>query len=171
MRAGRYFVHGHPRSASSWKVDSIKQLVDSPMVVKAYANMCAFGIITSEDKERVAPVLKPTVFLANSTAVQIELSKKCPGCARHVHLVEGNARAAQVYPLALCRAVCRGIVDQALLDYQALRRVKCVGGKSKMDSLTEICAVEHEENDWQRYWDDLSGQALNWELPQAARRE
>ena len=49
--------------------------------------------------------------------------------------------------------------------------VKCVGCKDDINLLMEINAVEHEANDWQRYWDDLSGQPLDWELTQAARRE
>ena len=30
MRAGRYFIHEHPQSASSWKVESIEKLSESP---------------------------------------------------------------------------------------------------------------------------------------------
>ena len=150
MRAGRYFIHEHPQSASSWKVASIQELADSPMVVKAYANMCAFGMM-SKDKEGPGPVLKPTLFLTNSAEVRRELAQKCKGCSRHVQLMEGRASAAQVYPPALCRAVCRGIIGQARLDAHDLMSVKCVGGRDDINHLMEINAVEHEANDWQRY--------------------
>ena len=170
MRAGRYFVHEHPQTATSWKVPEIDALANSPMVMKAYANMCAFGM-TSKDKEGEGPVLKPTVFMTNSSEVKKELSQKCRGCPRHVHLVEGRASAAQVYPPALCRAVCRGIINQAKLDAQDMMSVQCHAGKDEIHALDEICAVEHEANDWRKYWDDLSGKELNWELTEAARKE
>ena len=170
MRAGRYFVHEHPQSATSWKVDSIEKLSESPMVLKAYANMCAFGM-TSKDKEGEAPVLKPTVFMTNSVEIKNELAQKCRGCKRHVHLMEGRASAAQVYPPELCRAVCRGIVNQARVDASELFSMKSIGGEADINAMMEINAVEHEDNDWRRYWDDTSGQPLDWELTTAARKE
>ena len=35
----------------------------------------------------------------------------------------------------------------------------------------EINSVEHDDPDWRRYWDDVSGQVLNPQFTQAARRE
>ena len=38
MRAGRYLIHRHPHAPSSWKVEEIDKLSESPTVMKAYAN-------------------------------------------------------------------------------------------------------------------------------------
>ena len=133
MRAGRYFVHEHPQSASSWRVEEVDQLAQSPVVMKAYANMCDFGMM-SRDAEGEGPVLKPTVFVTNSAEVKKEFSQTCRGCAQHVHLLEGRASAAQVYPPGLCRAVCRGVISQAKLDAQDLVSTECSGGKTKSNS-------------------------------------
>ena len=115
MQNGRYFIHEHPMTATSWKVDCIDELAQSPMVVKAKTHMCAFGMM-SKDANGEGPVLKPTIFMTNSIEAQKALEKKCPGHSRHVHLMEGRAAAAQVYPKALCRAICEAIVSQARID-------------------------------------------------------
>ena len=115
--------------------------------MKAYANMCAFGMM-SKDAEGEGPVLKLTIFMTNSAEVKKELSQKCRGFARHVHLVEGCASAAQVYPPGVCRAVRRGVISQAKLDAQDLVSTKCSGGKDVVRELSQISAVEHEPNEW-----------------------
>ena len=108
MRAGRYFVHQHPQSASSWHVEC----------------MCAFGTKLT-DAEGEGPVLKPTVFMTNIMEICKELSQKCPGCARHVHLVEGRASAAHLYPPALCRASGTGTSSSCII-YKILSQGKCL---------------------------------------------
>ena len=55
----RYFVHEHPTSATSWYVDSIKQIGEAPTVLKAHAHLCAYGL-TAKDKQGEAPALNQT---------------------------------------------------------------------------------------------------------------
>lgn len=162
-REGRYFVHEHPQSACSWNETSIQKMSESDLVLKAQACMCAFGMV-SRDELGEGPVKKPTTCMTNIVELYKILSRPCPGCVRHVNLVSGRAAAAQVYPKALCRAMCQGIVRQAQADAQELMSLECTGD-------VENNNVEHEQIDMREYWDDLSGRQLDKNLTQEARAE
>ena len=45
LKHGRYFVHEHPDTATSWKVQCIEDLVNRPEVTVARADMCMFGMM------------------------------------------------------------------------------------------------------------------------------
>ena len=122
--------------------------------------------MTSTDKQGTAPAKKPTRFMTNSLEVYKVLNKKCDGkCPRHVQLMEGRAKAAAVYPKRLCRAILQGTIRQMRVDRGNLMTFKCI------DNHHEVMAVEFEENDWHRYWDDMSGKELQGDLVRAARAE
>ena len=165
MEGGRYFLHEHPRSAVSWEVPCMKSLIEDPRVCKVKADMCQFGM-KSTDQLGEAYVKKPTTFLTNSLEMSKSLSRRCtPGEHRHVHLMEGRAAAAAIYPPGLCRAVLKGITKQARVDRGNLMSFKCV------DDVNEVCQVEFEPESWMQYWDDVSGKVLKKELVEAARAE
>ena len=70
----------------------------------ARADLCMFGL-TSSDRDGEAPAKKPTRFMTNSLEVFKILDKKCVGsCARHVHLMDGRAKAASIYPRSYAAA-------------------------------------------------------------------
>ena len=167
IKGGRYFLREHLKKASSWKVSCIQELASSPMVFKAEADQCAYGLM-SKDSEGEAPAKKPTTFMTNSVGLQRALSNKCPGCIRHVQLVEGRASAAQTYPKNLCRSVTAGIIEQARLDARDMFSMKCVG---ESNGLVEIDSLQHEQEDWRKCWDDLSGEQLDTKLTREARHE
>ena len=98
---------------------------------------------------------------------------RCQGCKRHVQLVEGRAKAAQRYPRPLCRAVTRGIIEQARMDAQELFSLECesfIGELCEVDA-NEISQIEHEPESWKSYWDDISGERLDYKLTSEARKE
>ena len=165
MRCGRHFLHEHPLTATSWTVDAIKTLAESPLVHSVVAHQCAFGL-KSRDKRGEGFAKKPTRFLTSSIELAKTLDRQCPGGHRHVHLVEGRARAAAIYPPGLCKAVCKGTLRQARMDASDMFCIEC-----KDTGVGEICNVEHEEPNWQRYYDDLTGKELVREMVEAARRE
>ena len=109
-------------------------------------------------------------MLTNSVGLKNALGKKCPGCPRHVQLVEGRARAAQVYPKELCRAVTRGIIEQARLDTADMFSIEC---EDFLGSIQELSKLEHDEDSdpSYQYWDDTSGEVLDPMLTRAARKE
>ena len=67
MRAGRNFVHEHPKTAASWENAHIKALWNDPRTVLAEADLCQFGL-RSKDKEGEGYAKKPTTFLTNRRA-------------------------------------------------------------------------------------------------------
>ena len=95
----------------------------SPMVLKAVLHQCQFGL-TSRDELGLGLVKKPTIMLTNSVEMHRQMDRQCtPGSHRHVHLMGGKAKAAQKYPPELCRAVCRGVVNQREMDTAGLASI------------------------------------------------
>ena len=79
-------------------------------------DMCASGM-TSCDALGDSPVQKPTGWLTNSLFIAEQVGQRCSnlygkGTHRHVHLVDGRARAGQVYPARLCLAILCGLRNQ-----------------------------------------------------------
>ncbi len=107
IKHGRYFLHEHPASATSWKLTDIKQLLLHPGVVKVVGHMCAYGM-KSVDEKFEGLVKKPTGWLTNSPYIAEQVSALCSNrwkgqLHRHVHLRSGRAKAAEVYPLKTLR--------------------------------------------------------------------
>ena len=101
------------------------KLRQCPVVHTVEAHMCAFGM-RARDRHGEGFAMKPTRFLTNSIEKAKALNKKCPGGHRHVHLMEGRARAAAIYPKHLCRTVCRATLSQARVDASDLFCMECV---------------------------------------------
>ena len=107
-RAGRGFLFEHPLTASSWEVGAVQQLQSEKGVLTSVFEMCQFGMC-AEDAHGRGLVRKSTQILTNVDEVADYLSRRCPGGHRHVHLVEGRARAAAVYPERMCEAVVKAV--------------------------------------------------------------
>ena len=65
IKEGRYFIHEHPRDASSWMYGNVQAVQDMIGVETIIGHMCRYGMI-SEDARGTAPVYKPTKFMTNS---------------------------------------------------------------------------------------------------------
>ena len=83
-------------------------------------DMCDFGMVAS-DEFGEALVRKRTKVLTNASEVARRIARKCNGQHRHVHLVGGRAKRAQLYPRAFSREVCEGIAAQKRLHGLGLR--------------------------------------------------
>jgi hypothetical protein len=119
LKRGKHFLHEHPWSAKSWKLKCVEGLMEDPRVSVAFANMCQFGMTSHVDVRHGprGPVAKPTGFMTSSWTLYNELSKPCRDLThKHVALVGGRASQCQVYPPALCEAMCRGIAKQQAWD-------------------------------------------------------
>ena len=57
MAAGRYFLHEHPKTATSWVVPCIKGLLGNSQVMTTEIDQCAYGLF-SEDEHGKAPAKK-----------------------------------------------------------------------------------------------------------------
>eukprot|EP00973_Karenia_brevis_P081891 11354181-Karenia_brevis.AAC.1 len=82
VEGGRYFLHEHPKSATSWNLECIQEVSILPGVDMVVAHMFQFGM-KSEDELGVGKVLKPTRFMSNSPAILEQLNRTCQGGHRH----------------------------------------------------------------------------------------
>ena len=120
---GRYVLHEHPDGNLSWKeldmIDFAKE--DGNYLVKS--QMCRFGMV-SEDAKGRGLVKKMIWYLTNSEEIARMLQGVCsnedPSSGkpkhRHVHLMAGRTKAAEVYPPALVRAISQGVLNQTRVN-------------------------------------------------------
>ena len=106
------FLHEHPISATSWCELPIRKVGKLEGVESVVTDQCMFGLRTTDSQGKIQHAMKKTRFLSNSGEILRELKVKCDGSHTHQHLVGGRAGPAAVYPPALCRAICRGLVKQ-----------------------------------------------------------
>ena len=66
--------------------------------------------------EKLEFVFKPTSFLTNAVKVAEELNKECEHKHSHVHLLNGRAKRAEVYPDELCFCILKGLIAQMYHD-------------------------------------------------------
>ena len=170
-RLGGFYLHEHPRDATSWKESEVEELANDPNSYLVQSPMCRFGMKLKNDEGELLHVRKETLWLTNSEEIAKELKGVCENdlkgreVHRHVHLVGANrAKAAQVYPVALVEAVLRGL-------------------KRELEKMNVISAVEEQvsgpspddmvswEAEMVEYKDDASGATLDPKLVQEARAE
>ena len=99
LNSGRHFLHGHPLGATSWGIESVRELLDDRRVTVVESYLCRFGMEShweSRNGEK-GPVKKPTCFMTSAKCVADRLNKHCQCPGLHVHLGGGRAAAAQVY--------------------------------------------------------------------------
>ena len=113
IRAGRYFLHEHPNSATSWDVGCMRMLLNQPGVLRVRGDMCPHGM-TSVDEQGEGLVKKPTRIMSSSAEVLNRVQARCSNERgetkhRHVHLVCGRPNAAEIYPPSLVRAILEGL--------------------------------------------------------------
>ena len=89
----------------------MQQLILEYGIDSVKMNMCSFGM-TAKDEQGVGLVAKPTRIMSSSPEVLKRINRPCCGGHRHVHLISGKAKAAQVYPRQFCTAMCAGIAIQ-----------------------------------------------------------
>eukprot|EP00973_Karenia_brevis_P046741 6486121-Karenia_brevis.AAC.1 len=131
--------------------------------------------MTSSDEWGKGLVYKPTGFATNSPRIAEMLNKRCTNHDskakhRHVILLSGRAKAAQVYPPALCRAICQGLLKQKEDDQ---RRRYVIGSLEAPQNKDEVKrrheearasarkAHIEEEEEAQYAIDDVSGRPLD----------
>ena len=118
---GRYFLHEHPASASSWREECIQRVKGLPGVDVVVGDQCQYGQ-RSQAAER--PVKKPTRWMSNSPHLLESLGIRCHSgggfCSatgtRHWPCTGTTARQAAIYPFQLCKAILTGFRAQLGAD-------------------------------------------------------
>ena len=68
MDRGKFFLHEHPDSASSWKLPEVQRMMNNRKVRTVKCDMCTFGM-EATDKEGTALVRKRNKLMSNSSEV------------------------------------------------------------------------------------------------------
>ncbi|MBN71658.1 MAG: hypothetical protein CME32_20555 [Gimesia sp.] len=122
VKEGRFFMHEHPNSASSWNMPEMIRLAAMEGVEITTCDMCAYGLKTIDD-EGEALAEKRTRIMSNAPEIIKRVSRQCTNKDmekkterhRHADLTNGRAKKCQVYPREFCKAVCEGIATQKKL--------------------------------------------------------
>ena len=99
-------------------------------------HMCQFGMM-QEDGEGEGWVKKPTTFMTNALGIAKRLEKKCNDDHRHIMLVNGRAKKAEVHPDELCRQILIGLTEQMRID-----------GRIREGEMGSVSPTE----EWEEYW-------------------
>ena len=96
----RHFIHEHPETSTAWETTELKQLMLRPEVIAEVIHMCAYGM-ESEDEHGRGLVKKAIRFLSSAPEVLKRIAARCSNgegreAHRHVHLIQGRAKGAQV---------------------------------------------------------------------------
>ena len=123
----------------------MKKLMSKPGVLAIRGDMCQFKMQIPQSKEGEY-CQKATQFLMNSPQIAAELSKTCRGGHEHTRLEGGNrTKLAQIYPDALCDAICRGAAREREYREQGLYAIGAVDVQG--DEPAARYEGEHEEDD------------------------
>ena len=175
-KAGRFFVHEHPSTATSWSLPIVLEMLLKEDVELVEVDMCNFGM-ESEDDGGKGLVRKRTKILTNSPEVARRVARKCTGDHRRVNLIGGRAKRAQLYPRAFSRAVCEGVAAQkrlhvlGLLSYPMMSIDKMAAAARRATGQEESGRSPSEilhEDDYAM--DDQSGGELDPKLVREARK-
>ena len=134
--------------------------------------MCNWGM-TATDKGEEVPftgyVRKETKWMTNCKPLADLLEGVCSNVDesapwhRHVHLINGLAAQAAVYPPALVEAVLRALRQQMLEDGQISELQAAESGP--------VCEEPFvPPGEWYEYWDDVHGVQLDKKLVEEARQ-
>ena len=159
MRNGLYFLHEHPATASSWQLDTVQSMMHRRGVHAVVGDICTFEM-KQQDELGTAFIRKPTKFMTNSQCIANRLSQRCPGNHRRIQLINGRAKAAEVYPDKLCKAILSGLMEQMRED-----------NRISQGNIGSVMAEEESSIDWKQYYDNLTGEKLNTDMVKAARQE
>ena len=118
--------------------------------------------------------------MTNSPCIARKLSQKCPNTREHtVHdhvvLINGRAKAAQVYPPALCRAVCSGLIEQMEADRKGQFLIASVDVNEKMDTKQMLKEAENIKTKYKTIEEDnddtleVAWEQLPWSTPDNAK--
>ena len=179
MEDGNYFLHEHPRYATSWQLDMGEKMLKLPTVGRSHADQCQCGAEARRGKHQGRPILKPTGFMSNAPEILRVFSTRCTGvggqCSRPgggAHILCGgiHAKDAAKYPRGLCRAMLKGVTAQLRAD--SLLKDGCYGIQVPDEDSEVVKQINGPAQGFSgRFRDDLTGQVLKDSLVIEARAQ
>ena len=184
IRDKRHFVHEHPTKSKAWQMDEIKELMMRPEVGKVELHMCALGM-KSCDEQGEGLVHKSTTLMSSSEEVLRIMDRRCSNESqskdhnhRHVYLIQGRSKAAQVYPREFCERLCEGIAAQKKVDKLGLKsrplmsldEMKSAAKGGKGDECPSE-ALNESDGTGMTAIDDITGQELDPKFMIKARKD
>ena len=125
IEGGRYYLHEHPTSASSWNEKCMQYVLKHPENIVTRVHMCAYGM-KIPDAHGNQYIYKPTQFFTNSPLVAARLERKCDKAHLHARLQGSRTSKAAIYPDKLIDAVSQGINDQIRADKHDLNLIASI---------------------------------------------
>ena len=114
-RAGRKFYFEHPRRATSWCRNQVKDVERLSGVIKVHFDQCALGLCSPSGK----PLKKPTTIMTNSMALVNNLKGKKCTCKTLPHkqimgMEQGVKLSiwAAAYPKPMCRLLAAAVEEE-----------------------------------------------------------
>ena len=185
VQGGRYLLHEHPESASSWQEQCIQEVLRLEGVQKVIRDQCRYGL-RAKGTDGDGPAREATVFMTNSLCTTLQLQRRSPNregdaIHKHIQLDGGKATVAQVYPPGLCRAVCRVLIEQIRVDRNGQYWLMSMehDDKQKSRELKNVAkqlrekykTMEDNEDELEVAWDDAFGVTLGPQQVRRARQE
>ena len=112
VKRGKYFLHEHPASASSWTTQEVEAVRRMDSVSTVTCDACVFGMKAIDEDGQEKPVKKPTKWMSNAPRLLRSLGYRCSGRHQHTQLLGGRAAAAAIYPPELVLAIVKGLQAQ-----------------------------------------------------------
>ena len=172
-RKGRLFLHEHPKPAGSWQEPEIKEVQELPGVYTVQSPMCKWHMV-AEDGEGVGYVRKETLWMTNSKILAEILEGQCDGEHRHVHLINGRARQAQIYPPRLVKAILAGVKKELEERGEVCELSELVGAGPSPDDIGNEQEGELHDPDQVpegEFYDAITGTPLDPKKVVKAREE
>ena len=145
LSQGRHFLHEHPWSASSWRLEAMTSFMRDPRVICSKADQCMYGLLTHNEEGQETPARKPTGFLTSSWAIADEFALKCNGSHAHQHLMGGRARDVAIYPRGLTEAICKGMVKQKAFEKAGLATAGACR-RGRLSNIIQAAGIEKRHN-------------------------
>lgn len=162
---GGYFLHEHPKEATSWDDEEVQKIKARPGVYVVQSPMCRFNMKLKDMHGEELRVRKETLWMTNAEEIAEQLQGVCENqlkgkeIHRHVHLIGGNrSKMAQVYTKELVEAILTGLKNQLMKDHKLNSVESQISGPSPDDKMAEFI-------------DDTTGSILDPALVRAARAE
>ena len=93
IKEGRFFLHEHPQSATSWYEDDVKEILAVPSVGRVDGDQCQYGAQVVSGSKIGSPIRKCTGFMSNGEHILNALSKRCRGSNGRCSRTKGGIHA------------------------------------------------------------------------------